>query len=172
MGVCVQNAKDSFYEVLRGRLATLNPERSVVVRGVTRPGLVVDENETESVAPLPDCFHLRWTGTTVADQGVLPFVTMTCEIAYGTAGSSLNGGLDRGRTLAAMDGELLTAVRTAPQNALKSDYSGLARGAAATAMSTRLWWSEVAFAGAKTEADRVTRVATVQVMSFQEAGEL
>ncbi len=46
----MQNAKDSFYEVLRARLSALNPERTVAVRGVTRPGVLVDENELQASA--------------------------------------------------------------------------------------------------------------------------
>ena len=44
----MQNAKDTFYELLRGRLAALNPDRTVVVRGVVRPGVLVEENELVS----------------------------------------------------------------------------------------------------------------------------
>ena len=55
----MQNAKDTFYELLRERLAVLNPERTIVVRGVSRPGVLVDENELQASAALPDCFHLR-----------------------------------------------------------------------------------------------------------------
>ena len=168
----MQNAKDSFYEVLRGRLASLNPERTVVVRGVTRPGLIVDENETESVAALADCFHLRWVGASITDEGTMPLVSLTCECSYATAGSSLNGGLDRGRGLAAMDGELLSAVRQFPQNAVKNNYAALANGGAVLAMGTRVWWGEVAFGPVTIDADRLARTATLEVMSFQEAGEL
>ena len=34
----MQNAKDTFYVTLRDRLAAVNPARTMVVRGVTRPG--------------------------------------------------------------------------------------------------------------------------------------
>ena len=167
----MQNAKDTFYEILRGRLTGVNPERTVAVRGVTRPGLLVDENELPLVAALPDCFHLQW-GETVADaQGGLPTVTLTCAIGYATAGSGMNGGMDRGRALAAMDGELLAAVGQCPRSALKNDYSALASGGSACAMSTRVWWSDVAFGTVKVNGDRLTRVATVEVMSYQEQGE-
>ena len=168
----MQNAKDSFYEVLRGRLATLNPERTVVVRGVTRPCLLVDENETESVAGLPDCFHMNWTGEALTFEGALPLVSLVCQVRYATAGSSMNGGLDRGRVLAAMDGELLGAIRQCPQNAVKSNYSALANGGSVKTMSTRVWWSDVIFGAVETNADRIGRTASIQVMSFQEAGEL
>lgn len=168
----MQNAKDSFYEVLRGRLAALNPERTVVVRGSTRPGLVVDENETESVGALPDCFHISWTGATVTTDGSLPLVSLVCKIGYCTVGNSLNGGLDRGRALSSMDAELLVAVQQLPQNTVKTDFSALAHGGATQTMSTRLWWSDVVFGAVETKAGNIGRTASIQVMSFQEAGEL
>ena len=167
----MQNAKDSFYEVLRDRLATVNPERTVVVRGLSRPGLVVDENEALSTAALPDCFHLRWTDALLLEQGAMPLVAQTCEISYATAGASWNGGLDRGRSLAAMDGELLTALQLRPRNGPKSNYSGLATGGGATPMNTRIWWGDVSFTPSKVVSDRLIRTATVQLMSYQEAGE-
>ena len=43
---CMQNAKDSFYMALRGRLTTINPERTVLLRGTVRPGILVEEAET------------------------------------------------------------------------------------------------------------------------------
>ena len=84
----------------------------------------------------------------------------------------MNGGLDRGRALAAMDGELLSAVQQWPQNAVKNNYSGLAHGAGVVPMTTRIWWSDAALGAAEITGDRVERKATLQVLSFQEAGEL
>ncbi len=168
----VQNAKDSFYEVMRDRLASVNPERTMVVRGVTRPAVVVDENETANVAAEGECFHLRWTGATVGGEGELPLVVLSCEISYATAGNPWNGSLDRGRTLGAMDAELLSVSRTYPQNAAKRSYAALAQGGSPLVLQSRIWWSDVMFEPAKVEADRLTRVAKVQVMSFQETGEL
>lgn len=168
----MQNAKDTFYEVLRGRLAALNPERTIVVRGVSRPGVLVDENELQAAAALPDCFHVRWTTEDVEQHGAMPLIALGCEISYATAGAAVNGGLDRGRALATMDGELLTALRQHPRNALKTSYGGLAGGTAAAAMGTRVWWSDVTFGPLKVDRDRVTRTAVVKAMSYQEAGEL
>ncbi|MGI4829451.1 MAG: hypothetical protein ACRYFU_14840 [Janthinobacterium lividum] len=168
----MQNAKDTFYELLRGRLAALNPERTTVVRGLTRPGVLVDENELGASAALPDCFHLQWGTQGVEIQGALPLVTLGCEIVYATAGTALNGGLDRGRALAAMDGELFAAVRQWPQNAVKKSYAPLGDGEAAVPLKTAVWWGEVAFGAVKVDRDRLTRTATVAVMSYEEAGEL
>lgn len=167
----MQNAKDTFYELLRERLATINPVRTIVVRGVTRPGVLVDENEMQASAALPDCFHLQWTAETIDDQGAMPLAAMSCQVVYATAGASMNAGLDRGRALAAMDAELLTAVRQEPWNAPKKSYSGVASGGSATLLSTRVWWSEVSFSSAKVDRDRMTRTATIVVMSYEEKGE-
>jgi hypothetical protein len=41
----MQNAKDSFYIALRTRLAALNPERTILLRGTKRPGILVEEAE-------------------------------------------------------------------------------------------------------------------------------
>ena len=41
----MQNAKDSFYMALRTRLAAINPERTVLLRGTIRPGILVEEAE-------------------------------------------------------------------------------------------------------------------------------
>ena len=168
----MQNTKDSFYETLRNRLAALNPDRTIVVRGVTRPGTLVEENELVTAINVPDCFRLRWRPATVDTKGVLPMVALQCEIAYETAGTALNSGMDRGRALAAMDGELLAALNQSPQNVPKTNYAGLAFGHAATTMSTSLWWGDVAFGATEVKDDRLARTATVDVMSFEETGEL
>jgi hypothetical protein len=83
----------------------------------------------------------------------------------------MNGGLDRGRALAAMDGELLGALQQSPQNAVKTDFSALAQDGAVVTMASRVWWSNATFGSMEVRADQLVRVATVQVMSYQEAGE-
>ena len=168
----MQNAKDTFYVTLQGRLEAVNPVRTVVVRGVTRPGVLVEENELASAYEPVDAFRLRWTGLKVDRQGSLPFVAMECEIRYATDGSSGNGGMDRGRLLAAMDGELANAVGAAPQGVVKMNYSGVSAGVSPVAMGTNVFWSDVVFGAAVVEGERLERVATVTVFCYQEAGEL
>lgn len=168
----MQNTKDTFYETLRNRLAALNPDRTIVIRGVTRPGTLVEENELVTTTDVPDCFRLRWRPAVVDAKGALPMIALQCEIAYETAGSALNSGMDRGRALAAMDGELLAALNESPQTIVKTNYAGLAFGRAATTMSTSLWWGGVAFGATTIKDDRLARIATVDVMSFEETGEL
>lgn len=168
----MQNAKDTFYEVLRSRIAAGNPERTIVVRGLTRPGVLVEENELVSAITIPDCFRLRWTEASVDATGLLRAIALRCEVLYETAGTALGGGMDRGRTLAAMDGELVAAVHGSPQVATKQNYSLLADGGAVTPMNTNIWWSDVVLGPVQVKGDRVARAATVTVTSYQEAGEL
>lgn len=169
----MQNAKDTFYVVLQGRLAALNPGRTAVVRGVTRPGVVVMENELASIQVPADCFALRWAGISFDARGALPVATMMCEISYATAGAAGNGGMDRGRALASMDAELLAALAGSLQNADKKSYSGDGlTGLVAVGMTTRIWWGEAVPGEAKAVGERIGRSVTLPVMSLQEAGEL
>jgi hypothetical protein len=169
----MQNARDTFYITLRDRLAALNPSRTMVLRGVTRPGVLVEENELASAAVPVNVFCLSWTGMSVDAKAALPLVTMVCEIRYATDGNAGNGGMDRGRLLAAMDGELAAAVNESPQNTVKMNYSAAAgAGAAAAPMATNVFWGDAVFGATVVNGERLERVATVEVFSYQEAGEL
>jgi hypothetical protein len=170
----MQNARDTFYVTLRDRLAAVNPARTMVLRGVTRPGVLVEENELASAAQPANVFCLQWTALSVNAQGALPLVTMSCEIRYAADGDAGNGGMDRGRLLAAMDAELMVAVSTAPQNVAKMNYVGSAGGSGLlpVTMATNVFWGDVAFGAMVVNAERVERVATVEVFCYQEAGEL
>jgi hypothetical protein len=168
----MQNAKDTFYEVLRGRLAAINPERTMVLRGVARPGVLVEENELETAVAMPDCFRMQWTEVSAELDAALPLLTLTCAIAYETAGNGFNAGMDRGRLLAAMDAELLAAVNQAPWVSAKTNYAALAHGGAAVAMRTNIWWGPVQFGKTVVDDDRIGRTATIAVMAYEEAGEL
>lgn len=170
----MQNARDTFYVTSRDRLAGVNPARTMVLRGVTRPGVLVEENELASAYQPVDVFCLHWTGLSVDAQGGLPLVTMVCEIRYATDGDSGNGGMDRGRLLSGMDGELVAAVSAAPQNVLKMSYVAGAGGSGLppVAMQTNVFWSDVVFGAAVVNGERLERVAAVEVFSYQEGGEL
>jgi hypothetical protein len=164
----MQNARDTFYVTLRDRLAAVNPARTMLVRGVVRAGVLVEENELASAISPADVFRLRWTGLRVDSEGALPLVTMSCEIRYATDGNAGNGGMDRGRLLAAMDAELVAAVNAQPQNVGKMKYSA----SPAVAMVTNVWWGDVGFGASTMNGERLERVATVEVFCYQEAGEL
>ncbi|WP_353070052.1 hypothetical protein RBB75_07475 [Tunturibacter empetritectus] len=170
----MQNARDTFYVTLRDRLAAVNPARTMVLRGVVRPGVLVEENELASAAVPVNAFCLRWTGLSVDAQGPLPLAAMTCEISYATDGDSGNGGMDRGRLLSAMDAELVAAVSAAPQSVTKRNYVGAAAGSglAPVAMGTNVFWGDAAFGAAVVNGERLERVAVVEVFCYQEAGEL
>jgi hypothetical protein len=167
----MQNAKDTFYEVVRDRVAAANAALTVVVRGVVRPAVVVDENEIAGVAELRDCFRLRWTSLKVSPEGPAALVAMQCEIRYATAGSDGAGGLDRGRALESLDAALAAAVGAAPQSAVKKNFAALADGGAVTEMGSQVWWSDVAFGELAEDTAEISRTATVEVWSYQEAGE-
>ena len=79
--------------------------------------------------------------------------------------------MDRGRALAAMDGELVAALG-APHSAVKMNYAGVTAGTQPAAMATRINWGDPAFAPVQVAGERLTRTVTVQVMAYQEAGEL
>ena len=170
----MQNARDTFYVALRDRLAGLNPARTMVLRGIVRPGVLVEENELVSAALPTDAFCLHWTTLSVDAGGALPLVTLGCAIRYATDGDAGNGGMDRGRLLAAMDAELAAAVSAAPQNAVKMNYVGATGGpgGGAAAMATNVFWGDAVFGAVTVEGERLERVATVAVFCFQEAGEL
>ncbi len=162
----MQSAKDSFYVMLRDRIAQINPERTTVVRGVTRPGVLVAENELMTAFFAADAFWLQWGELKVERPDDL--VSMSCHISYATDGMPGNSGMDRGRMLAAMDLELATALRREPQNVVKTTY----RSNGATQMSTNVFWSDPVFGKLVADGERVSRMATVEVFCYQEAGEL
>jgi hypothetical protein len=121
----MQSAKDSFYIALRDRLAALNPQRTVFLNGVTRPAVVVVENECITAAgPLPEAFYLGW-GTAQPAAATLngqpPLLALACTISYWTGGSAEMQGVDRGRVLAQLDFELLSIC--SPLSTPQCDYS-------------------------------------------------
>jgi hypothetical protein len=112
-----------------------------------------------------DVFVLRWTGLAVESQLALPLVRMTCEIFYSTAGTQAISGLDRGRAIEAMDAELLQML--SPALIQKMNYATTP----ATAMQTSIFWEQPEFGLVAPLRDQLSRVATVMVWSWQEAGE-
>ncbi len=170
----MQSLKDTFYATLQGRIAAGNPARTVVVRGTVRPGVVVSENELpgaalDGIAP-PDAFCLRWTGLSVDARAGLPLVTQVCEIRYATDGTTGLAGMDRGRSLAAMDAELSAAVGMQPQSAPQLIVAEVAGGGASTQTSagTNVFWGEVSFQPAVMRGERMERTAEVEVFCYGE----
>lgn len=162
----MENAKNTFYVALRNRLAVVNPERTVVVRGLVRPGILVEENELVETMMPPDVFVLRWTKLDASTYVPTTLAGMECEIHYATDGNAFNAGMDRGRMLAAMDGELLAMMQ--PYSMVKMNYAV----SPAVAMQTNVFWGSPAYGPVKVDHERLERVATVQVFSYEEPGEL
>lgn len=162
----MQNAKDTFYVTLRTRLATLNPNRTMLLRGVERPGILVEE--AEAVVPmLPnDVFVLHWTALAVDVNLPLMLARMECEILYTTGGTQPASGLDRGRALEEMDAEVLNLLT--PYSAPKMNYTQTPP----LEMNTPVFWTAANFTAAVTLRDRISRSARVTVFAYQEPGEL
>ncbi|HEX4021637.1 MAG TPA: hypothetical protein VHX63_10860 [Acidobacteriaceae bacterium] len=162
----MQNAQNTFYITLRNRLATLNPNRTIFLRGVTRPGILVESNELVLAEPYSNVFILRWLG--LHCDPYLPEVLqqMECEIEYLTEGTTTNLGMDRGQMMAEMDAEL--AALLSPNSATKLNYAQ----SPPTEMETQVFWTEATFQPVKVVRDRLSRTVTVSLFSYQEPGEL
>ena len=161
----MQNAKDSFYMALRNRLVTINPQRTILLRGTVRPGILVEEAEAP-LSQLPsDVFVLRWLGLGVDMDLDSAMAAEECEIVYQTCGTQSFGGLDRGRSLSAMDEEMAGMMQ--PFCTPKLNYTATPP----TAMLTQVFWDEPGYTPVVTQRDRLSRSAKVTVYSYQEQGE-
>jgi hypothetical protein len=161
----MQNAKDSFYIALRTRLATVNPDRTTLLRGAVRPGILVEEAEAPFSQLPNDVFVLRWLGLGADLDLASTLIAEECEITYQTCGTQSFGGLDRGRSLSAMDEELVAMLQ--PFYAPKMNYTVQPPAA----MPTQIFWDEPGFTPTVSQRDRLSRSAKVMVYSYQEQGE-
>jgi hypothetical protein len=161
----MENAKNSFYIALRNRLAEVNPARTVFLRGVNRPGVLVEENELATAKPPNDIYRLRWTKLSVNSQMPAALEQISCEIRYSTAGTNNNGGMDRGQCLTAMDDEVMQMLQPCSTPKMSYTQSGSA------AMATNLFWTAPAFEAVSEAQGVLTRAVTVDVFSLQEVGE-
>jgi hypothetical protein len=161
----MQNAKDSFYMALRTRLAAINPERTILLRGAERPGILTEEAEAPFGQLPDDVFILRWQSLGVDLNAGSTMVADQCEILYQTCGTQSYGGLDRGRLLSEMDEELAAMVW--PFYTPKLNYAATPPAL----MLTKVFWDEPGFSSVVTQRDRLSRSANVMVYSYQEQGE-
>jgi len=161
----MQNAQNTFYITLRNRLAILNPNRTVYLRGVARPGILVESNELVTPRPPSDVFVVRWLGLHNDPYLSEVLLQMECEIEYMTEGTTGNLGMDRGAMLTEMDSELMSLLQ--PNTAQKSNYTQ----SPATPMETQIFWTEATFQPVKVERDRLLRTVTISVFSYEEPGE-
>ena len=159
----LQNLKDSFYLTLRDRLATLDANRTVLLRGATRPAIAVAENEIAvSDEAVLNCFLLHWDNAAMDFSDAMPLAGARCTIHYSTEGLPELAGMDRGRNLAAMDAELAAILlpATVPQRNFD--------GSATAALVSNVFWSDPVFAAAAITGNRLGRSLTVQVFAWQE----
>lgn len=161
----MQNAKDSFYMALRTRLVAINPERTILLRGAVRPGILVEEAEAPFSQLPNDVFVLRWVGMGVDMDLGSTMAAQQCEILYQTCGTQTFGGLDRGRALSEMDEELVAMIQ--PFYTPKLNYISTPPAA----LLTTVFWDEPGFGPVVTQRDRLSRSANVMVYSYQEQGE-
>jgi hypothetical protein len=161
----MQNAKDSFYMALRSRLAVINPERTILVRGAVRPGILVEEAEAPFSQLPSDVFVLRWLGLGAELNLDAALIAAECEINYQTCGCQSFGGLDRGRALSAMDEELLSMLQ--PFWTPKLNFTATPPAA----LLTQVFWDEPGFGPVVTQRDLLSRSVKVIVYSYQEQGE-
>jgi hypothetical protein len=163
----MQNTKDSFFIALRDRLTALDPARTVTVLGSTRPAIIVPENELADAATLlPETFYITFGAcAAAADTERLehPLQQLACEITYYTEGSSDLSSQDRGRTLAALDDELL--AMTSPPNAVLKDYSQTP----AADLGAHIFWTRPALAAPKQVGNKLSRVASLTIFIHTEA---
>ena len=161
----MQNAKDSFYMALRTRLAAINPERTILLRGALRPGILVEEAEAPFSQLPNDVFILRWLGLGVDLNLGSTMAAEQCVIVYQTCGTQSYGGLDRGRSLSEMDEELAAMMQ--PFHTAKLNFTDTPPAA----MLTKVFWDEPGFGPIVIQRDRLSRTANLMVYSYQEQGE-
>lgn len=162
----MQNAKDSFYLMLRAQLQIINPARTTLIRGSMRPAVLVVENELDEAASTPlDTFLLRWTVHSTDITEPLPLDSAECEIAYRTRGTAELDGMDRGRVLAAMDSEVNGMLQ--PGSCPKQNYTG----DTPVTLQTNVFWSLPSWGAAQEKNGTVSRLLKLTVFSLREAGE-
>lgn len=150
---------------LRGRLTAVNPQRTILVRGTLRPGILVEEAEAPFSQLPTDVFVLRWQGLALDSDLCAAMAVAECEIAYQTCGSQSFGGLDRGRLLSQMDSELAAII--SPYCTPKLNYAV----SPPDSMLTQVFWDDPPITPITIQRDRLSRSARVMVYSYQEQGE-
>ncbi len=161
----MQAAKDSFYMALCARLQQVNPNRTVVIEGEVRPGLLVAENEPAVCSQPPEAFCLEWGAVKpVSESALVASTLMAAEltIRYRTGGSN-NGEADRGRSLTTMDAELLAICM--PSLTAKMDYTQ----ATPSALGSNVFWKSPTLAAATQTASLLGRSATTTVYFYPES---
>lgn len=160
----MQAAKDTFLRTLADRLAVVNPARTVTLDGASRPAVMAVENET----PVPantflETFLLSWEDAGRAmPEG--PLMYLDCKLSYGSKGSDSMLRSDRGRTVTAMDCELLQVC--APRYALACDYTQTPPAS----LGTNVFWTLPVMQAPSEEDGVLLRTAKIRLFYFPEVG--
>jgi len=162
----MQFAKDSFYVALRDRLAALNPARVVYLDGASRPAVIVAENQAPgSTVPFDNAFYLRWGAARVVpgtQHARRPLMALDCILSYRTSGTEDNSFSDRGRTLAALDLELLSIA--SPGVTAKQDYSQ----APVLDLGSKILWRQPQLSDVEVVGSGLRRSAACTILFFPE----
>jgi hypothetical protein len=162
----MQATKDTFYITLRDRLVQADPNLTIAIDGATRPAIVVVENEPPNASPrLDKAFYLEWGSVVPVQSPTSTLMAMECTVSYTTTGEPDNGGVDRGRSLAALDADFLTMC--APAQAHKNDFSS----GSPVDLGSYIFWSAPKLELAKAQAGQVGRQAQVTVFFYPEVNQ-
>jgi len=69
----MENAKNSFYIALRDRIGQGNPSRTIFVRGVSRPAVLLEDNELTPAQEKAFLDLLEATARDAAEQALRPY---------------------------------------------------------------------------------------------------
>ncbi len=138
----MQFAKDSVYVAFRDRLAIINPARTIQLDGISRPAVLVSENQAlslQSEISLPrNAFELQWGSIDTVVEArapVRPLMKLDLLISYNVEGTDATSN-DRGRALGTMDSELLQMCT--PRRTPKQDYTQ----ASPVPLGSMVFWSD------------------------------
>jgi hypothetical protein len=158
----MQATKDTFLNHLATRLAESDSSRTVVIDGVTRPAVMVCENERpELMRSFEECYCIDWNEAAIgmSPRGVQ---TLVCSISYWTKGSGDMSGVDRGRKLTVMD-ELLRKLLV-DRKARKVDLAVTP----AADLGSNVFWDTSKFGAAEQDGMKLQRTVKVDVHYFGE----
>ena len=177
----MQFAKDSFFIALRDRLAIVNPARTIVLDGQSRPAIVTLENEPVTAADpgalvdpqtletldrprVANAFYLTWGGArVVAQTGAAPVMALDCTIAFVVRGDENGAGQERGRRFGELSQELLQML--SPASTPKIDYTSVP----ATALATQVFWTAPRFSPPQPVAAELRGSAALTLFFWPEA---
>jgi hypothetical protein len=162
----MQATKDSFYVTLRDRLAQAYPARTITVDGITRPAIVVVENDKPSVtARQHDAFYLAWGEARPVQPAISNLMAMVCTMSYASAGTEQNGGLDRGRSVTELESELLDVC--SPRTVSKSDWTGTN----GVDLGSSIFWTVPTFRATEAAPNCVAGEAAITVYFYPEVNQ-